>query len=230
MKRTLLILSFLVGAAITTNAQCTPDNSQTDIGANPTTLAEACENQTYDETVTLTIKKDAQVGPFTVNVDSAYITDVVGKPAGLSYNCHNANCFIKLDGQNLAHGCVSINGVPTEVGTKTMTIKYKAFAQGQEINNSYNVDITINSAADQKCAPQNIFDVQNKSNTLGVYPNPSNGQELNFNSTLHNVSIVDQLGNIIYTAEEADSVKLQAATKGIYFLKADEGIEKIIIK
>lgn len=230
MKKTLLILSLLVGSTFAVNAQCVPDETRTEFGASPTTLPTACENTSYDETITVTIKKGIETPFGTFDIDSAFVTKVTNLHNGFTYQCNTDKCFIELNETDFAHGCLSISGTPTEIGIKTIKVEYNAYSNGQVITNSYNVDVTVKAANDSECSPTSIFDVQNKSNTLGVYPNPSNGQELNFNSTLHNVSVIDQLGNVVYTADEAKSIQLETATKGIYFLKADEGIEKIIIK
>ena len=99
-----------------------------------------------------------------------------------------------------------------------------------EIENSYEATVNVKASSDADCNLQSVFDNQKGATRLGAYPNPSNGKQLNFINTLHNVTVVDQLGNVIYQIDESRSIQLESVQQGIYFIKADEGIEKIIIK
>jgi hypothetical protein len=235
MKKTLLILSLIAGTSIAAYAQCTSDETQTTIGSSPSTLPTSCVNTSYDETITVTVQKHVEYQGFTVEANKITINSVTNLHTGFTYECETNDCSVLINETGLTHTCLSIAGTPTETGDKLITIHYTAEVNNPlggtaDVQNSYEATVSVKNANDAECNLQNIFEVNNSNNTLGVYPNPSNGQELNFNSTLHNISIVDQLGNIVYSSKEANNIQLNAAVKGIYFLKADEGIEKIIIK
>ena len=235
MKKTILFLSLIASAAITLNAQCSPDFNQTEVGTSPSNLPPTCENVPYDEAITITVEKNINYLGFNVVANKITITSVENLHSGLSYSCEKSDCSIVIANIGKSHSCISILGTPTETGEKTIKVNYTAEIDNplggvSEIENSYEASVNVKASSDADCNLQSVFDNQKSATSLGAYPNPSNGKQLNFINTLHNVTVVDQLGNVIYQIDESRSIQLESVQQGIYFIKADEGIEKIIIK
>ncbi len=228
MKKILLSLSIVL-TAYTAQAQCTPDQSITTPGIYPGALPDACEGAPYSEALTIALQKNIVIFGFTVNVDSAIVTSIDNLPTGLSYECHNSTCTIIAGTGNVTLSCLSIIGTPTSSGTNNMTVNYTAYSGGSSVPSTYDVSVTIKAVSDAVCLAS-IYGTSNKQNKLTVYPNPVSGESLNFSTDLHNISITDQLGNTRITLAEGNSVDVSTLPKGIYFLKADEGIQKIIIE
>lgn len=98
MRKVLLILSFIISAAIA-SAQCTPDPQFTSAGIYPdsaTGLAAAYVGQLYNQNITIITPTDTTVEYLgqiiNVTIDNIDLTNVAGLPASFSYTCDPPNC------------------------------------------------------------------------------------------------------------------------------------------
>jgi type IX secretion system substrate protein len=116
--RNIVILLILHVYSISLFGQsCQPDTSFTVPGIYPdsaTGIAEATENQPYDQTVTVVVPADTMVviiagPPQPVFVDSVIIDEIIGAPAWLTVECTPLDC--KFIGGSSA--CVKFSGTPS---------------------------------------------------------------------------------------------------------------------
>lgn len=137
MNRTLpLLLGILtlILSAWTSNAtaQCTPDPNATGL-VYPDTLQTACPNQFYDVTLTLNVPADSTLGGFTAIIDSVQLNNLLGLPAGLSYECNPTSCVFPGN----STGCIRVFGTPTDTGEFELTIDgtiyFKVFGIPQQL-------------------------------------------------------------------------------------------------
>ncbi|MES2557823.1 MAG: T9SS type A sorting domain-containing protein [Bacteroidota bacterium] len=111
MKQLFTSLLFLT-LGLTATAQCTIDPVPTSPGLYPENFPSTCVGSNYSETATLVFPSDTVMFGFTLNFDSVqYVVSTV--PAGLTSNCHNADCKIIGNPPNPLKGCIGINGTPT---------------------------------------------------------------------------------------------------------------------
>ncbi len=131
MKTTakILFLFLSVSVASVLYAQtCTPmTNFPSSQGTYPLEMDRAIIHETYSAIIHYKAPTDTTgtVGgqTITVTVDSLRITNVLGLPAGFTYECHNANCMVSGGGV----GCVKITGAPTpsQIGTYPLKVIVK---------------------------------------------------------------------------------------------------------
>lgn len=128
MKKTLLAIIALATISINGFGQsCTPDPMYADssFGAWPDTITNfppAQEGVFYSEVLDFKLPDDAgEIDPTYsgIPVDSAVLTNVIGLPTGLSYNCDVSTCTW-YGGQQ---GCASLFGTPTSTGTHDVVIE-----------------------------------------------------------------------------------------------------------
>ncbi len=220
-------------ATFNLNAQCTPNTSYTVDGAYPTSLPNACANTAYNETVTLVVTNQQKVnlGPttYTVDMDSLELTSISNIPPGMNYDCKNPNCRIKIDKSgSKTYSCFVFSGTPTQAGLYTMTVNYKVFVQGFTLSKSTTVDVTINTANSVQCTNVGINEKVNKGN-INAFPNPAN-DFIQFEGSLNNVKLYDALGNQVYSSKSADQISVENLKPGLYFIKSDEGTQRIIVE
>ena len=68
---------------------------------------------------------------------------------------------------------------------------------------------------------------------LLVYPNPSNGQFTVFAKENTEVTVVDELGRIVYSAKlnasNNYSLEVSGLSKGFYFIRSTMGVQKVAV-
>lgn len=61
---------------------------------------------------------------------------------------------------------------------------------------------------------------ENITNLFSIYPNPTNGIfNINSNSTITEIAVYNNLGQLLFTSEENNQVDISALSEGIYFVK-----------
>lgn len=63
-----------------------------------------------------------------------------------------------------------------------------------------------------------------------LYPNPAQGSLVYFSSTIHNVQLINMVGDIMIELEQADNLNISKLNKGMYIIKANEGIVKFLVE
>ena len=108
---------------------CTPDASLMVEGLSPATLPSGQANVNYEQTITVRLFKDttATFGTATVPVtlDSMLLIDIVGLPAGLTYQCLAPNCrFLPL-----VNTCVKISGTTSQTDSFPLGIVVRTYGK-----------------------------------------------------------------------------------------------------
>lgn len=229
---TLFLFGTLLAFAQTANSQCTPDPQYTNPGFYPASLPSVCENVTYDETITIVLQDEYTfAGTFTLTMDSVIFTSIDNLPPGLNYDCADAQCkVINPGGSNIVPTCVRFFGIPTTAGLYTATVNYRAFSGGLFIDQSENVDITVNNAGSVQCLATGLFDQQNQTASYSAYPNPSFDGVVNFSETINNISVFNAMGVIVLESTQAASISLDGQPAGIYTILAAEGTTRVEVK
>lgn len=62
-----------------------------------------------------------------------------------------------------------------------------------------------------------------------MYPNPAVSEFVYFSSELHNVTVYDALGNLITESAAAEYLNVSSMEAGIYFVKSDEGVSRLVV-
>ncbi|MEM6263750.1 MAG: T9SS type A sorting domain-containing protein [Bacteroidota bacterium] len=145
MKKTFLlcICALLFGSL---SAQiCTPDTNFTAPGIYPANMPDACVNQPYSFVVTLVVPQDTLVnvpplGNLRVPIDSFILDDILGLPAGLSYQCSPASCTFLGN----ASYCVVVSGTPTVTGFYSLDVAVDLYST--VLATSFNAVDTLRAA------------------------------------------------------------------------------------
>jgi len=69
----------------------------------------------------------------------------------------------------------------------------------------------------------------NKPSNITIYPNPTNGN-VNFSQTINHITIVNMFGQTVLEATNVSNVSTESLNDGVYFIEADNGTYKLIIK
>ena len=76
-----------------------------------------------------------------------------------------------------------------------------------------------------------IFDFSTNANaSFEVFPNPANGDVVNFSKELNNVIVMNSLGTVVFEAASANDLNITSFENGMYILKSDEGSTKLIVE
>lgn len=65
-------------------------------------------------------------------------------------------------------------------------------------------------------------DLNHKS--ISLYPNPVTGNTIHFDSVLHQISILNSLGEVMLNSQDANFIDVSRLNKGLYLLKSEEGV------
>ncbi len=128
-----LILSLLSFPFFQSKAQCTIDFDVPAVaGIYPDTLFDAKGCEFYEETITFVLARDTVVSilpgqEVTVPFNSYTITDILGLPAGMSWECNldSVGCFYDVNPNNAAPdtlGCVRLFGTPETPGFYAISV------------------------------------------------------------------------------------------------------------
>lgn len=65
---------------------------------------------------------------------------------------------------------------------------------------------------------------------ISMYPNPVADQFVYFTSALHNVTVYDALGGLVSEGAVMEALDVSAFDAGIYFVKSDEGVSRLVVE
>jgi hypothetical protein len=126
-----LFTFFILTAAVSVQvfSQCTPDTSITDPGIYPdsaTGLADGYVGQPYTEVIQVRTPPDTLViiggNPFTVQIDTITLINVIGLPPGINYPvCNPPGCAFP-GWPNGTNGCGLLSGTPTAAGVYPLVL------------------------------------------------------------------------------------------------------------
>jgi PKD repeat protein len=119
----LVLLSGIISGSA--NAQCIIDSTQTASGIYPDTLPDATAGQLYDEDITFVMVTDT----LGLTIYNYQITNVVGLPVGISWQCNNFANGCNYDPAVSLYGCVDISGTPVVPGAFQITVTVTADVQ-----------------------------------------------------------------------------------------------------
>lgn len=237
MKKLLLsIITFSVLGAGSAFAQCTPDLTNEDIisfpdGAtmsNDTVFLPELVNYTYSETVQFYAPDTLIISNLTATVNWLKVDNITGLPAGLSYECDNADCTW-TGGTN---GCLTISGTadsPITPGTQfelDITLSGEAVVPGLgtvPVNNA-----TIEAAAGETtvilAAAANLTIEEEAFNTVALYPNPSSTvSTMNFTAQQAGtvlLSVTDMSGRTLYSVSVENNAGVNSIELPVASFKA----------
>lgn len=242
MKRLFYSVLALVGFgfSIDSNAQCTPDPSNTDLVSYP--AASTISNDTvwlppvtgpgYSATFHLSIPNNINEGSLNADIQTFKLVSLTGLPSGLDKQCNPSNCEFP-GGQN---GCIEIFGdADNTVQNGATYILDIEFAADVTING---LSTTLDNASINQIIGTTYVFAMKTGGTVGVeelgfssdvslYPNPTQGvSNLTFDAKTAEdltVSILDAQGRTINwfntsTVEGNNSIELNTAgyASGIY--------------
>jgi len=236
MKKTLPLLLMLVSMfTASLYAQCTMDTAPTTPGLYPDTLAWACENEPYDETITLVFANDTSISvpplpPLSVNFLSYKITNIQNLPAGITYVCDNANCEWTIVQSQVNRGCVRFSGTATAAFTGDIIVTVEATVDNPLVP-ATPVDVptpfTVQSVADCNTSTARTG-LSYSASKLSLFPNPGssvfyiNGDV----SAYQYVEVIDVSGKKLYTmpienlrGNSSIQVQAQGWNPGLYLVK-----------
>lgn len=63
-----------------------------------------------------------------------------------------------------------------------------------------------------------------------IFPNPANGDVVNFSSELNNIIVMNSLGSVVFETASAKELNISSFENGMYILKSDEGSTKLVVE
>lgn len=124
---TLVSIIMLLAISIRSNAQCTPNTSQTAflVPDTATNFAPAFTFMPYEQVLYIAVPTDTTVVGIPATIDSLVLIDVTGAPASISYSANPAGLVFPGG----SHACIQFTGTPTqaEIGSYPLTINSKVY-------------------------------------------------------------------------------------------------------
>lgn len=119
MKKLLFIaLSVLLTNALSVQAQCVIDYTQTQPGIYPDTLPDGMVGVPFSEGITFVMPLDTSGFDFT----NFYIQSISGLPFGLNWQCNSPGTNCNYDPQSNQYGCMEVFGTPVLAGTYPLDV------------------------------------------------------------------------------------------------------------
>lgn len=251
IKKLLFTVAFS-GSILGAMAQCTPDDSNTDLVAVPagsqnfegtTYFPLIDQGVEYNEAVQIYVPAEVEIDGFgTVQVANLTLDDIEGLPEGLSYECDNGDCTWEAEN----NGCIAVSGtVPTSVanGAYPLTlvmsgnallgaIEVPVSAEAMEaiLNESaqYGLYVGMNLSTPELSAES--FSL--KGNVPNPFQTTTTIRFTNPGNELLSFNVYDLLGNVVSTkqveavaGENAIQFEANALSSGIYMYGLDNGTE-----
>ncbi len=104
------------------------------------------------------------------------------------------------------------------------------------VDGIYAVEITLDGCVDtSNCIEfeKNLVAIENQleeNSTLKAYPNPISEGQLNFSMPLHQVVVYNAFGVVVHQRAEAEALEITNFESGVYFVKAEEGVIRFVVK
>ena len=221
-------LTFFAKSA--TAQDCTPDASLTQPGTLPLALPSGEVNVDYNESITVMLFSDTMVSVQgqTVNaaIDSMVVTGCLGLPDGFSFACKDNNCtFLPL-----TLSCITLKGNTANGGMYPLEIPVVIYAKafGFPLSQSD----TIRSYALFISGGSNSS-AQLVKNHSKIIPNPA--KDLVNVFSMSKPELLNSLGQQIHSKivevnEGHYSISLDRVLPGIYFIKTEEFLERLVVE
>ena len=211
----IFILVGLVFTSLFSFSQCTPlvQYADSTFGIWPDTvdnLPHAAINTPYETTLHLKAPNSIEdldiVLPIAVGINSLEIEDITGMPAGFTYACDNNDCSWGSGD----HGCFTISGTPTQLGTYTLDIKTRGHATvpfvGDTVYTFSGYQFVVDETLGYQLKSASFFVEQN-------YPNPFHfGTQIKYHTTKAQrvvLEVYNLLGEVVYSAIQDAGVGAQ---------------------
>jgi hypothetical protein len=220
MKKTLLLVTILIGSLPQFSAQCVIGSACTPsaqgyctVPVENTNLPDGIENVAYSTDIQFTL--GTTVGGF-ATITNASILSVTGLPSGFAYTTNPASG--SFPGGSSA--CMQITGTTATAGTYSVAASFSVNTSFAPTTQTLTWFLTINSVT-------GIQSYNTISNVL-LSPNPATS-ELVVSSASHfgKVQIIDALGKIVLFHDANYSsqtiINISSLNKGVYFLQANDG-------
>jgi hypothetical protein len=227
-------LSFLVIATISMSLNfakaqvCTPDTNLKAPGFLPNELQDAQINTAYSQSITVLAFKDTTVKQGATNIkvyiDSMKITNFIGLPNGLTYNCLSPSCAFTPK----ALSCAVLKGTPTESGIFPLKVVIMIYSKISGIIPYSTTDtvrsFTLNVTGSAGMKMINL-------NELNAYPNPTSG--LTYITSLVQPRIYNSVGQLLkvdFTKNEVGySFDSRSLKSGIYSVVCGNKSIKLVV-
>jgi hypothetical protein len=230
-KITFFSLIQLIFSASDSFAQCTPAASLPSAGIFPDSFANATVHVSYNQVIQFMVNTDTVFTGVPAKIDSLRILNVIGLPAGFTYQCNKPAC--NVNGGEV--GCASLGGTTSQAGLFPLKVAIQvkgridilgswiAAPTQYDTNSNYSIRV-INPAA-------GVFEVVDRTRPLYIYPNPAR-QRLYIDAKQvltdrASLSIVDLNGRVVHQ-ETIDvyanpSVDISALEAGLYYVEVNNG-------
>lgn len=236
MKKLLLVSTVLFSSYIT-QAQCTPDMTETVPGMHPTQaegLSPATVGTPYSQTITVIIPADTTIElvpgfPTTVPINSAKVNNVIGLPSGFSYACNPSTCIFPGGTTK----CAVLTGTATSgqegIYPLKIAVTYDAGLTADDTVEGYNLVVN----------PMGVFDFVKTTNTLKSWASPNpfvTNTDINFIAVSNGdvrISVYNLLGKNIKnevvkatTGENSYTLRGINLQQGVYMVEVSDGKNK----
>ncbi len=225
------VYTFLFAVStIMAGAQCVPSQDDTTSLLYPvpdtTGGAVLYLGQYYGDTITINVPSDTAIdnpiGPGTidVSVDSLVLTSVTGLPPGMTYGCHNTDCF-SLGGQQ---GCLHYYGTPQVADTFLVTVSGAVYTSLLPSTFDETFPLIV---VDASSVSENV-----SQELLQVYPNPAKDEvtlELSAQSDAGSIRMYSVLGNEVYNGTllpGINRISTEELPAGYYVISAEVNGER----
>lgn len=241
MKKILLIAAVFF-ASYQANAQCTPGNYPSN-GIYPDTLTnfvEGCKGVPYTQTITNVVPADTSVvyggQSITATINYIKVDEIIGLPAGLSFECNVTDC--KFPGGQT--NCAVISGTTNDVGEHTLLFKLTANGTPSgfiPVPIEMNYDVKGYKIKIQDCGSTASVIELTEAATFSIFPNPVKDvvtiSNLSDDMLIKNISIINAEGKVVHTYATNQSsleINTSALKSGIYFVTVKQQNTKQTMK
>jgi hypothetical protein len=67
-------------------------------------------------------------------------------------------------------------------------------------------------------------------NSISIYPNPAQSEQVTFSQTLTNVKVYNAIGELVVVQAQAEKLDVSTLSQGVYFLTSTQGSSKLIVQ
>lgn len=159
----------------------------------------------------------------------------IDRVTSLTFNPNNANeVYLTTEGQGLwvSHNINATSPTFSIVPSYPFQQPERVFFNPYNTNQMW-VSSFGNGMKMGTLTTTGIIDFEKTTNTISLYPNPSNGKITLFNSNSNSAEIYNSLGKEISAmnlAKGENTVDVSFLADGIYFIKLDDSVQKFIIQ
>ena len=187
MKRFNILLSIICLLIFgNANAQvCTPDTAIKQTGFYPAVLDTAEIDVAFQQILQIRVLKDTTIIIFGTQqkayIDSIILTNIIGLPAGFTYQCYNATCRYVPD----TTGCAVLNGKAkaSDAGVYPLKLAVNIYGRLASGFKAVQPDTIRSLTLVVRGASATVIDFD--ATPFKIYPNPSNNGIIQLNTSPH---------------------------------------------